>query len=77
MSVRLKFQVWQKQVSTSPDGKTLGFVNMGPCYGDSEENKKFFEATPGGNINFSTLNEAALAQLEQGKAYYIDITPAE
>jgi hypothetical protein len=42
----------------------------------SEENKKFFAATPNGSLQFGTVNAAAAEQIEQGKEYYVDINPA-
>lgn len=48
-------------------------VYLVPVYSGSEENKKFFAYTPGGQLNFNTLNEAAFAEFETGKEYYIDI----
>jgi hypothetical protein len=41
--------------------------------GDSEDNKKFWAATPSGSLELSSIIEDAF---EVGKAYYIDITPA-
>jgi hypothetical protein len=46
------------------------------CCG-SDENKQFFKYTPGGQLTFSTINAEAAKQIEQGKEYYIDISPAE
>ena len=40
----------------------------------SEENKVFFAATPSGKLNVSTVVPDTF---EVGKAYYLDITPAE
>jgi len=40
----------------------------------SEENKKFFAATPSGSIELSALNADLF---EVGKEYYIDFIPAE
>lgn len=40
----------------------------------SEENKKFFAATPNGNITLSTVTEDVF---EVGKSYYVDFTEAE
>lgn len=39
--------------------------------GDNEENKKFFAATPSGNISLGTVNPAAYEQFEEGEEYYV------
>jgi hypothetical protein len=57
--------------------KTENRISMHPVYSGSEENKKFFAATPGGNIEFYSINPDALAQFEQGKEYYIDFMEAK
>lgn len=79
MSVRAKFVVnsitrrkhWDK---TKPD---LFDVKLYPVTSGSEENKKLYEATPGGDINLSTINEAAANALPLGGEVYVDFTPAE
>ena len=40
------------------------------------EDQRFQQATPWGNFEMQVDNPAALAQLELGKSYYFDITPA-
>ena len=40
-----------------------------PVAGDSEENKKFWEATPSGVFNFQTINEEAAKFFEFGHEY--------
>ena len=50
-------------------------VHLSPVYDGSEENKAFFASTPGGQVSLYTLNEAATAQFEVGKEYYVDFTP--
>jgi len=40
----------------------------------SEEDDKFFAATPGGNLTLSTM---AVDAFEAGKDYYVDLTLAE
>ena len=52
-------------------------IYMNPVYSGSEENKSFFNATPGGQITLNVLNESARKQFEQGKEYYIDFTKVE
>lgn len=52
-------------------------VFLSPVYSGSEENKQFFAATPGGQLNFYTVNESAFAKFEQGKEYYVDISEAQ
>lgn len=68
MSVRCKF------VCSFKEGQS---VHFSPVYSGSEENQKFFQATPGGQIAFYTVNQSALDQFEQGKEYYVDFSPAE
>lgn len=69
MNVRCKF------VCSYKDDKT-GQVSLSPVYSGSAENKAFFAATPGGQINFYCVNPAALSAFEQGKEYYVDFAPA-
>ena len=69
MTVRCKF------VCSYKDDKT-GQVSFSPVYTGSPENKSFFAATPGGQINFYCVNAAAFNSFEQGKEYYIDFSPS-
>lgn len=70
MTVRLKFFCNFKDERSKS-------VFLSPVYSGSDENKQFFAATPGGQLNFYTVNEQALAEFEQGKEYYIDVFRAE
>jgi hypothetical protein len=59
------------------NGKSVKFV---PVSGGSEENKKFFTATPSGSLEF-TVSEGAAKSLGLdvsaiGSEFYVDITPA-
>lgn len=52
-------------------------VEFYAVYDGSEENKRFWQATPAGNIKLSIVNKAAADQFQPGKQYYIDLTPAD
>lgn len=57
--------------------RTVKFV---PVSGGSEENKRFYAATPSGSVEFTLSGTAAKSLgLDQGKIsseFYVDITPA-
>ena len=54
-------------------------VQMSPVYSDdpSSENKRFWDATPSGDLDITIKNEAAAALFQLHKEYYMDFTPAE
>lgn len=72
MSVRAKFQC----TSANEVGEGFKNVSMSPVFGGSEENKRFFNATPSGSIQLGVINAEAAQQFEVGKEYYVDFTPA-
>lgn len=75
--VRAKFKV-QGNNKTFDDPETPGFtIDLHPVISGSKENEEFYKWTPGGNIQLSTINEAAAKQFEMGKEFYVDFTPAE
>ncbi len=45
-----------------------------PVYTGSEENKRFFAATPSGSLTFSTVNKAAAESIEEGKDYFVVVS---
>jgi hypothetical protein len=51
-------------------------LSLRAVYSGSEENKAFFKATPGGQIEMSTVNPAAGTPFVPGKEFYVDFTPA-
>lgn len=71
MSVRCKFKV----ENVEPNGDEFN-ITMRAVTSGSPENEEFFRWTPAGQLTFYTVNKAAAAQLELGKDYYLDITPA-
>jgi hypothetical protein len=44
---------------------------------ENSENKKFWEASPNGQISLSMIKKDVAEKLELGKEYYIDFTPAD
>jgi hypothetical protein len=74
--VRCKFRCHLKEVYDAGTEREAATIKMSPVYGESSENKAFYKYTPGGEINFYTINKAAADQIEQGKEYYIDIVEA-
>ncbi len=69
MTVRCKFRVNEK----SPTGN----ISLHPVYSETEENKAFFKATPGGSISFWTTNVAAADEFAVGDEFYVDFTKAD
>mgnify|MGYP001133791095 CR=1 FL=1 len=47
-----------------------------PVAGDTEENKKFWEATPSGIFNFQTVNEKAAKMFQFEHEYYVTFREA-
>lgn len=87
MSVRAKFRCMSvgKQYSYTDAENNDVFhysVRLLPVLGNkrghgfSEENKKFYAATPSGEIEMSMVSETAIALFEPGKSYYVDFTEA-
>lgn len=71
MSVRCKFKVDSNEITGDEAYVKLSAVTSG-----SEENASFFKYTPSGQLSLGVVNKAAAEQLEVGKEYYIDISPA-
>lgn len=74
--VRAKFILQEvTSVSYNPTAKKLKFAAQ---YDPSiPEDQRFAEATPSGSMEFYCTNPVALEQLEIGKQYYLDLSPAE
>lgn len=85
--VRCKFKV--DRIERSLGSKNDGHNNwvpveqwtvvMSPVYGNGDpnhENTRFWQATPCGQIQFTCVNKDAVDQMDLGKEYYIDISPA-
>lgn len=55
-------------------GRFLFTAKFTPVTSGSDENKKFFDATPSGLLELGTFKED---HFEPGKAYYLDLTLSE
>lgn len=75
MTVRAKFKCIEvtKRQSWS-DTKLLYAAKFSPVTQGSEENKRFYDATPSGHIELATYKEDLF---QVGAEYYIDFTKAE
>ena len=72
MEVRAKFYVSNK--APSSEG---GTVSLSPVIDGSEENKRFYHLTPGGNITLSAINQSAFDSFQLGAGYYVDFKRAD
>lgn len=79
MSMRAKFKVQSitQQANWNKPGGSLYTLQLHPVSSGSDENKKFFEATPGGQIQLSVVNEEIGKRFPIGAEVYVDFTPAE
>lgn len=74
MSVRAKFKCTSKEANPHGGGD---LIRLDPVIDGSEENKRFFRATPGGQIQLATVNPQAAEQFEVGHEYYVDFAKFE
>lgn len=70
-TVRAKFQCVKKELP--------GGIKLSAVYSEDpeHENKKFWDATPSGNLEMWVTNRDAADFFELGAEYYLDFTPAE
>jgi hypothetical protein len=76
MKVRAKFKVdsvtRQKGWGDNP---ILYSVTLSPVVGDSEENKKFYAATPSGQLTINCVQEVVGKAFDVNAEFYIDLIP--
>lgn len=72
--VRAKFKV--HVIERHAGEKEMRTIHMHPVADGSEENTRFWEATPGGSLTLNCLNLQAAEKFELGKEYYIDFSEA-
>ena len=77
MKIRAKFKVQSVKRWKTWDGKEQHTVEMSAVSGnDSDENKKFWEATPSGKIEIGCAKAETAGLFILGNEYYVDFTPA-
>lgn len=76
MSVRAKFKVQRIERSSWGKGVEVQTIVLLPVTGGTDENTKFWQATPSGEIKLGTVNAEAAAAFELEGEYYVEFTKA-
>ena len=79
-NLRAKFVVLEVKEFTAADGsKDSETINAIAVYSTdpASENAQWSKWTPAGQLQMTINNPAAFGALEQGKEYFVDLTPAE
>lgn len=76
MRCKMVLQSITRRKNWQPGKPDIMDLDFNPVMDGSEENKAFFAATPSGGLKVGTVNHDAVAALELGKSYYIDISEA-
>lgn len=72
-TIRAKFTCWPGGIEKSGNAEK---VKLHAVCSDSPENKQWSDATPSGTLEMYISNPGAHGLIEEGKEYFIDITPA-
>ena len=79
--MRAKFRVQRVEEFHSTDGTQHSErVVLSPVFKEddpSAENSRFWSATPAGQVDLYISNPSAFGLLKNGKAFYLDFTPAD
>lgn len=80
MAVRAKFIVNTITKALDYNKREVHTIKLYPVANDdTAENKQFWQYTPAGSIELTTVNPSAVAEFASalGQAVYVDFTPAE
>jgi hypothetical protein len=78
MGVRAKF-ICQRTEEVKYQGykqTNIIFTAVGPYNSKDYDSKKFWEASPTGELKLGVVNQAAIDYFVPGKRYYLDFTEA-
>ena len=75
MTTRAKFSCVEIVQNEYPNASTYR-IRLNPVYSGSEENRKFFSFTPGGEISLQVVGIDTASQFSVGHDYYVDFTKA-
>ncbi len=76
--VRAKFRVMSITPAQSNDPNYVATtVSMIPVWEQDGVNKEWSKATPSGKLDMLITNPDAIERFENGKQYFVDITPAD
>lgn len=76
MGIRAKFRV--EKVTQHAWNTAARTITLSPQYDQTiAEDRRFCDATPSGTFEMLVNNPAAIAQLQLGQQFYIDLTPVE
>lgn len=71
ITMRAKFSC--KDIQSLSEGYK---IILEPVYSGSEENREFFQYTPFGKIEIGVVSPSIAGQMQIGRDYYVDFTPA-
>lgn len=81
--IRAKFKVTEitRHMGSKKEGDAwvpaeMQTIKAVPVSGGSEENKRFWDASPSGELRLGVINQAAWSAFELGREYYLDFTEA-
>lgn len=75
--VRAKFKVQSIKRSSGWGGnKEVQTIELVPVTGGSDENTRFYAATPGGKIELSVVRAEVGNRFDIGDEFYVDFTKA-
>jgi len=75
--IRCKFACTDKRPSYEGATDNFTFKFEARYHPETPEDERFAKWTPSGKMEVTISNPAALAAIEVGKAYYLDLIPVE